>query len=122
MEKTFRVWDFAPKNQKIQLNRKSRGSKSGSFYFCQGGEEKSPYGCNFITGQQNMLDAIPTPCKRTRNVFYEPFLMSIQHERFPLDIDGIRWLVLARMPQTCEHPEEQSGILGKEIAGKQNAG
>jgi hypothetical protein len=37
-------------------------------------------------GLYNMLDACPTASKRFHSVFYEPFLRSIQHERFPLDI------------------------------------
>ena len=43
----------------------------------KGGEEKSPYECNFITRHQNLLDAHPTPPKRLHNEIYKPFLRRI---------------------------------------------
>ena len=54
---------------------KRAGSPFRLFSF-RGGEEKSPYERNCITGLHTMLGASPTSCRRIIDAFYEPFLRS----------------------------------------------
>jgi len=61
------------KIRELLLNRKSQGSKSGSFYLFRRRREIT-YEANFITCLQNMLDASPTSAKRLVNAFYEIFI------------------------------------------------
>jgi hypothetical protein len=65
-----------PKNTCL-IKLKEPGLQTGSFNFCLGGEEKSPYEVNFITCAKIMLDASPTSLKRLHNGFYEIFSMEI---------------------------------------------
>jgi hypothetical protein len=73
-------------NHLIKL--KEPGLQAGSFNFRLGGEEKSTYEANFITGSQNMLDAPPTSLGRLVNAFYEAFLISLpeahKHKERPI--------------------------------------
>ena len=47
--------------------------QAGSFNFCLGGEEKSPYEVNFITCLKIMLDVSPASLKRYLDDSYETF-------------------------------------------------